>query len=200
MSFLALVPTLASAVGNITRIQDYIDGEAVHNSVGHGQDGLGSPASISVNENAESKDPVAFSPIIAHFNNTTIAYLETEKAFRLVDVMIHIKASKNHIIRGEVGSGKSLLLYALLGEAFLVGDYFLAYTKSHAYCQQDPWMRDQTVKESITQGSSYDPVWFSQICRVCALDVDLQTWEDGADHVVGNKGCQISGGQRQRMV
>ncbi|XP_052108530.1 ABC transporter C family member 13 isoform X2 [Arachis duranensis] len=102
-------------------------------------------------------------------------------------------------IIGEVGSGKSSLLYSVLGEAQLAHGYIYC-DGSVAYVPQVPWILSGTVRDNILFGKSYDPVRYRDTLQACALDVDIELMV-GHDMVyIGEKGLNLSGGQRARLA
>jgi len=56
---------------------------------------------------------------------------------------------------GTVGSGKSTLLSALLGNLNLLGGE-VAVGGRVAYCAQQPWIQNATIRDNITFGQPYD--------------------------------------------
>lgn len=99
---------------------------------------------------------------------------------------------------GRVGSGKSSLLSAVLGEMTKV-DGHVTVRGSIAYCSQSPWIMNGTVKENITFGAVFDSEFYSIVIEACALREDLLILPDGDGTEVGEKGISLSGGQKARM-
>ncbi|WJX74992.1 ABC transporter C member 13 [Trifolium repens] len=100
---------------------------------------------------------------------------------------------------GEVGSGKSCLLYSILEEMRL--DHGSIYSNgSIAYVPQVPWIISGTVRDNILFGKSYHPERYADTVKACALDVDISLMVGGDMAYVGEKGVNLSGGQRARLA
>uniref|UniRef100_A0A803T3A8 ATP-binding cassette sub-family C member 6 n=1 Tax=Anolis carolinensis TaxID=28377 RepID=A0A803T3A8_ANOCA len=96
---------------------------------------------------------------------------------------------------GQVGSGKSSLLSALLGE--------LQKTEGSlgtvAFVPQESWIQNASVEENITFGQKLDRNWFDRVVDACALQPDLDSFPHGSQAEIGEKGVNLSGGQKQRV-
>ncbi|KAK0615109.1 P-loop containing nucleoside triphosphate hydrolase protein, partial [Bombardia bombarda] len=105
------------------------------------------------------------------------------------------------IVVGPVASGKSTLLKALLGEAYMLsGSVELTIPEEIAYCDQDAWLLNQTVKENILAFEQYDKGFYDQVIQACQLNEDLELLPSGDDTLIGSKGISLSGGQKQRVA
>ena len=103
-------------------------------------------------------------------------------------------------IVGSVGSGKSALLQALVGELpVYTGVIHRRYNNSVAYASQEPWIMDGTVRENIILGHKFDNMWYDQVVTACGLSVDFTQLVAGDETIVGDRGVQLSGGQRARI-
>lgn len=103
------------------------------------------------------------------------------------------------VIVGPVGSGKSSLLRALLGDMCAVKSEDLRLGAPVAYCPQTAWLLSATVRENIIFGKAFDEKRYEDVVRQCCLEADLATLVDGDQTVVGEKGISLSGGQKQRI-
>ena len=137
------------------------------------------------------------------------------EAFRLINMDVEFQIGKLNVIAGPTGSGKSSLLMALLGEMKLVsGEVYIpggsvrqdlrpnpetGLTESVAYCAQQAWLVNATIKENILFASPYDRQRYRAVISVCALERDLEILEAGDQTLVGEKGITLSGGQKQRI-
>ncbi|XP_021821855.1 ABC transporter C family member 13 isoform X1 [Prunus avium] len=100
---------------------------------------------------------------------------------------------------GEVGSGKSSLLNSILGEMRLVhGSVYSC--GSIAYVPQVPWIQSGTIRDNILFGKHYDPKRYSDTLEASALDLDISLMVGGDMAYIGEKGINLSGGQRARIA
>ncbi|KAJ5146344.1 uncharacterized protein N7515_000908 [Penicillium bovifimosum] len=137
-------------------------------------------------------------------------------SFRLINVDVEFLVGKLNIIAGPTGSGKTSLLMALLGEmrllegrvhlpgglsnrADLPVDLETGLVDSVAYCAQEAWLVNATVKENIIFASPYDERRYRAVLKACALERDLAILDAGDQTLVGEKGISLSGGQKQRI-
>uniref|UniRef100_A0A670K068 ABC-type glutathione-S-conjugate transporter n=1 Tax=Podarcis muralis TaxID=64176 RepID=A0A670K068_PODMU len=99
---------------------------------------------------------------------------------------------------GQVGAGKSSLLSALLGELHKTEGTLL--TKGTvAFVPQKPWIQNMSVEDNITFGQKMDRRWYNRVVEACALEPDLESFPAGSQTEIGEKGINISGGQKQRL-
>ncbi|XP_027879365.1 multidrug resistance-associated protein 1 isoform X2 [Xiphophorus couchianus] len=99
---------------------------------------------------------------------------------------------------GHVGSGKSSLLSALLGEMDKV-EGSVVVKGSVAYVPQQAWIQNSTLKENIVFGQKRKEDWYNHVVEVCALQPDLEILPAGDETEIGEKGVNLSGGQKQRV-
>jgi ABC-type phosphate transport system ATPase subunit len=59
---------------------------------------------------------------------------------------------------------------------------------------------DGTVRENILLGRPFDSDFYNSIVNACGLNVDFQQLRDGENTIVGDRGVQLSGGQRARIA
>lgn len=119
----------------------------------------------------------------------------------LRDINTQIVKSSLTIVVGPVGSGKSTLCKALLGEIpFSKGSIFLNTRYPHVgFCDQTPFLSNGSIRENIIGFSPFDNERYSEIIETTALGVDLATLPQGDRSNVGSDGITLSGGQKQRV-
>ncbi|KAL2936589.1 ABC transporter C family member 13 [Bienertia sinuspersici] len=61
---------------------------------------------------------------------------------------------------------------------------------------QVPWILSGTIRENILLGKEHVPERYADVLRACALDVDISLMSGGDMAYVGDKGTNLSGGQR----
>ncbi|KAG6511042.1 hypothetical protein ZIOFF_029091 [Zingiber officinale] len=100
---------------------------------------------------------------------------------------------------GEVGSGKSSLLHSILGEMRLIQGLIISQG-SIAYVPQVPWILSGSVRDNILFGDNFDTKRYREILHACALDVDISLMIGNDLSYIGEKGINLSGGQRSRLA
>ncbi|XP_047385033.1 ATP-binding cassette sub-family C member 12 isoform X2 [Sciurus carolinensis] len=101
-------------------------------------------------------------------------------------------------ICGNVGSGKSSLIAAVLGQMQLQKG-IVAVNGTLAYVSQQAWIFHGNVRENILFGEKYDHQRYQHTVRVCGLQKDLRSLPYGDLTEIGERGLNLSGGQRQRI-
>ncbi|RYO81716.1 hypothetical protein DL766_002731 [Monosporascus sp. MC13-8B] len=102
----------------------------------------------------------------------------------------------------EAGSGKSSLLEIIAGRAQALKPV-TSITKDFthaAYCEQSPWLPNDTIQNVIIGAERLDRAWFSHVLSLCCLTTDIAHLERGSDTLVGADGANLSGGQKKRIA
>uniref|UniRef100_A0A8C7ZZ63 ABC-type glutathione-S-conjugate transporter n=1 Tax=Oryzias sinensis TaxID=183150 RepID=A0A8C7ZZ63_9TELE len=99
---------------------------------------------------------------------------------------------------GHVGSGKSSLLSAMLGETEKRSGQ-VTIKGSVAYVPQQAWIQNATVQDNILFGREKLKTWYQRVLEACALLPDLDILPAGDATEIGEKGLNLSGGQKQRV-
>ncbi|RDW69893.1 hypothetical protein BP5796_08290 [Coleophoma crateriformis] len=143
-----------------------------------------------------------------------------EDRFTLRDLNLSFPNNSLSIISGPTGSGKSLLLAAILGEVEVLSGYIQVprappadqrfdnkataadwiIPTAMAFISQTPWIENATIKDNILFGLPFDPVRYEKVVQACALSQDLEIFEDGDQTEVGAQGISLSGGQKWRLT
>ncbi|KUI60006.1 ATP-dependent bile acid permease [Cytospora mali] len=179
------------------------------------------------------KAPVAIPGEGITFDNATVAWPkkensdqegtseQTEARSMLKDVSLQFPEGKLSIIAGKTGSGKSLLLAAILGEVKLISgtvrvpeppvekdldkvrpippEEWLIPSLT-AFVSQTPWIETGTVRENIIFGFPFVESRYQKVLQACSLEKDVELLIDGDETEVGPKGVTLSGGQRWRVA
>lgn len=108
------------------------------------------------------------------------------------------------MVTGPVGSGKTSLLKAILGEMDVQGEIFVR-PGPIGYCDQSPWIPNGSVQECIIgmSDAEFNQSWYDEVLYTCALeeDQDLFSLCQGTEtKTVGSGGLALSEGQKQRLV
>ena len=119
----------------------------------------------------------------------------------IVSLDVKVDSGKLIMVIGEVGSGKSSLLQAILGEMRSGGNPAVVKVDGTiAYTQQDPWIQNMSVRDNILLGRELDHERYQRVVRACALEPDLRILPAGDLTEIGEKGVNLSGGQRHRVA
>jgi ABC-type multidrug transport system fused ATPase/permease subunit len=104
------------------------------------------------------------------------------------------------VIYGKVGSGKTALLQALLGELDKLSGTASIPDEMVGYCSQTPWLQSMSIRDNILFSSPYEEQRYKQVLDVCQLLPDFAEFKDGDHSNIGENGIGLSGGQRARVA
>ena len=140
---------------------------------------------------------------------------EFSNKFQLGELNFSIPNQKLTIISGQTGSGKSLLLASVIGEADTLSGYVLVPKRSEtdlnisatnwlspssmAFVSQTPWIENASIRDNILFGLPLDSSRYQEVLRACALQTDLEMLVDYDLTEIGANGINLSGGQRWRV-
>lgn len=126
--------------------------------------------------------------------------------FTLCDTTLAFPRGKLTSIVGSVGSGKSSILSALLGEMRHVKGRVVIRSAGPgavgllACCTQRPWIQNATLKENVLFGSPLDEARYEAALEACALRPDIAVLPAGDATEIGERGVNLSGGQQARVA
>jgi len=87
---------------------------------------------------------------------------------------------------GTVGSGKSSLISAMMGEMDKVSGS-VNINASLAYIPQQAWIQNCSLRDNILFGKSYDEARYNRVVDACALTPDLAMLPGGDSTEIGEK-------------
>ncbi|CAI7912000.1 unnamed protein product [Closterium sp. NIES-53] len=120
--------------------------------------------------------------------------------FHLERVTLQVERGTVVAVTGAVGSGKSSLLQAILEEMQYVGGaMYVSSLGNVAYAAQQPWILNATVMENILFGQPFNAGRYQEVVRACALDRDIAALAAGHQTEIGERGINLSGGQKARI-
>ncbi|KZT70050.1 P-loop containing nucleoside triphosphate hydrolase protein [Daedalea quercina L-15889] len=144
-----------------------------------------------------------------------------KQKFVLLDLSIDFPLGELSLVCGKLGSGKSLLLLSLLGEADVLAgqltcprsppDSIASFAGKVvpeeewvvqgicAYVPQSAWLRNASIRENILFDLPYVEKRYQKTLEVCALVSDFEILEDGDMAEIGERGVNLSGGQKARV-
>ncbi|CAK4663658.1 hypothetical protein LEN26_001378 [Aphanomyces euteiches] len=114
------------------------------------------------------------------------------------DLNFKIRRGEFVVVHGSVGEGKSSLCAALLGEMDkFAGTVFVG--GQIAYFSQQSWIQNMSIRDNILFGKPYERSKYHRVLEACALVKDLALFPAGDRTEIGQKGVNISGGQKARV-
>nr|CAG8514555.1 14497_t:CDS:10 [Entrophospora candida] len=113
---------------------------------------------------------------------------------------LSMKVRKGEVIAivGDVGAGKSSILAAIQGQ-IKKENGVRKVLGSISYVPHDAWLLNATLKENILFGEDFDSKKYQEVLHCCALNKDLTLLSNKDDTEIGDKGVNLSLGQRQRV-
>lgn len=117
----------------------------------------------------------------------------------LEDITFTAKAGELITIVGPVGAGKTSVFFSILDENLRVVSGSVSSHGTIAYVPQEAWMFSSTVRKNITFIKEFDALQYSKTIDACDLKEDLKKLEQKDLTVIGDKGAQLSGGQKARV-
>ncbi|KAL4446519.1 hypothetical protein ABPG74_001260 [Tetrahymena malaccensis] len=116
----------------------------------------------------------------------------------LKNIDLHIQQGEFVSIVGKIGSGKSTLLNCILKEVPKFRGSF-AFKGRLAYVEQEPYIFSSSVRDNILFGKKYKESFYNQVVEVCNLIDDFKLLTNGDLTEIGERGINISGGQKARI-
>ena len=117
------------------------------------------------------------------------------------NINIEIKKGEFICVIGEVGSGKSSLIQALLNSMLPTTHNSKIYVNGTiSYVAQIPWIQNDTLKNNILFYQPFDEERYNKIIELSELKPDLEILEGGDLTEIGEKGVNLSGGQKARIT
>lgn len=147
------------------------------------------------------------------FDNVNFKY--EEGAAVLKNVSFTVPAGKTFAILGNTGSGKSTLVHLLnrlydlpdgCGKITIGGvdirDIDRKYLRSQiGMVLQEPFLYSGSIKENVgitRESSAFDDI--REACEIACVDSAIDSFTDGYETIVGERGVTLSGGQKQRVA
>lgn len=125
----------------------------------------------------------------------------------LRNITMQVRPGSLVAIIGQVGSSKSSLIAALLGEMVQVRPHDLTKVIPQedddavlingrlAYVSQEAWIRNDTVRGNILFGLPYNEHKYTQVLEAACLRHDIAILPHGDSTEIGERGINLSGGQ-----
>lgn len=136
--------------------------------------------------------------------------LDSGASATLKDIDLELREGELVAVVGAVGAGKTSLLNAIIGEMTEVGfdrtidadggSRLRIEAPTVSYCSQKPFIVSGTIQDNILFGSELDEEWYATVVAAVCLDVDIESFADGDGTMIGERGINLSGGQKARLA
>ena len=186
-----LIVSLSMAKASVGRINEVLDEEL---------DIVGTDSDLKV-ENGDIE-----------FRNVCFSYVGDPENLTLRDVNLKIRSGETIGIVGGTGEGKSTLVQliprfydALSGEVLISGhnvrDYSLYELREGvSMVLQKNMLFSGSIKENLRWGNpNATDEEIAEACRMACAEDFILGFKDGYDTDLGQGGCNVSGGQKQRL-
>ena len=164
---------------SMRRIDKFLNCDDLDEETGSGKPGLETKNAISIQNADYSWASDAVNPTLSNIN-------------------MEIKKGELIAVVGKIGSGKSSLLSAILGEMKRVNGEKVINGKI-SYVAQQAWIQNLTLRDNILFGSQYRGDFYRDVVEACALASDLDILPNHDQTEIGENGVNLSGGQKQRV-
>ncbi|RHY95404.1 hypothetical protein DYB35_006539 [Aphanomyces astaci] len=164
------------------------------------------PSPCPAPNNMSSKPPST--PPLIHMQSASFQWTKPsaeavdnppEHALKHINIVVDSTPSLT-IVVGYVGSGKSSLLSAMLGDLHLASGGCHVTARSVGYCSQDPWLQNATIRDNIVFTDQVDNTpRYNRVMSACHLEADLASLAGGDSTEIGARGVTLSGGQKARV-
>lgn len=142
---------------------------------------------------SKSKGELTFKDVIAAWVND-----DGESTVGLNCINLKIAPGSLYAVVGSVGSGKTSLLHAILGELELDSGSLEVHGRL-SYANQESFIFEGSIRSNILFTESYDEKRYLEVVSVCGLTKDFEIFEHGDHTLVGERGISLSGGQKARI-
>lgn len=130
--------------------------------------------------------------------NATAKWEQSSTDNNLKSINFSAKRGALTAVVGPVGSGKTSLFHAILKELPLISG-ILQVSGKVVYVSQEPWIFASSIRQNILFGSPMDKRRYDNVIRVCQLETDFMMFPHKDQTIIGEKGINLSGGQRARI-
>lgn len=118
--------------------------------------------------------------------------------YTLNNVNLRVQPGTLVAIIGPVGSGKTSLIQAILGELPIESGTIMV-NGVVSYASQEPWLFSGSVRTNILFGQEMNRERYRLVIKKCALERDFALLPNGDKTIVGERGQSLSGGQKARI-
>ncbi|XMA10963.1 hypothetical protein WAI453_003754 [Rhynchosporium graminicola] len=160
---------------------------------------------------APDAKPLVLGKGIVKFDNVSFAYDERKPT--LTDVSFEVPSGKTIALVGETGGGKSTILklidrfYEVTSGSILIDDQDIRHVTLDSLRErigvvpQEPMLFNDSIMNNIRYARlSASDKEVHEACRAAAIHDKIESFPDGYNSQVGDRGVKLSGGEKQRVA
>lgn len=189
---------LVEARVSLTRLEEFLHSEEVpkryvfNSSAAGAVEGMGEEPNVPL-------DFAIHDPHVAIRNGDFIWESDgTQDRLTLSGINLDVSKGQLVCIVGSVGAGKTSLLNTLLGEIEKKAGS-VEVDGRICYAPQIPFLQHASVRENITFGKEFETDLYDRVVDVCGIGPDLDALLAGDQTLIGERGINLSGGQKARI-
>ena len=137
-------------------------------------------------------------------NKNILNNTEEEIITLLTNITFKIKKGEHIGIIGEVGSGKTCLLNSIINNLAVLNKEDkkgnIKISGNISFVSQNAWILNDTIEQNILFFKKMDKIKYEKIIKICQLEQDLLIFPLGDQTEIGEKGVNLSGGQKARLA
>ena len=184
-----LLNTLAEGNISLQRLTTFLMASELQNYIESGD--------VESSDNAVCVENASFSWSHLEKSSANLTHSKSDRG-TLTDVNFKVRRGDLVAVVGPVGSGKSTLMSAILGEMYKESGRVQVAGKV-AFVSQSAWIPNDSLQNVILFGNKMDQQKYAETLEVCALSRDIELLESGDQTEIGERGVNLSGGQKQRV-
>mgnify|MGYP001626686794 CR=1 FL=1 len=124
--------------------------------------------------------------------------LESSNTSVLREINLELNMGDLLIVVGKIGTGKTSLLYSMMDETVKKSGTHNIRGKI-AYVEQEPFIFSASIEENICFGLEFAECRFKKAVKAAQLEDDFEQFSNGWKTTIGERGINISGGQKARI-
>lgn len=143
--------------------------------------------------------PKSLSEFAIEINDGDFSWEPSMEKLTLSGINLQVKRGMRVAACGMIGSGKSSFLSSILGEIPKVSGQ-VKISGTTAYVSQSAWIQTGNIEDNILFGSQMDKARYKNAIQACTLKKDLGLFSHGDQTIIGERGINLSGGQKQKSA
>lgn len=133
-----------------------------------------------------------------------LLYMEKDfyKVFKDMDINDYLQERIRHISKENLTPQRCPIIYCPQDEEELLlakKKHQFVSTGQASYAPQQPWIQNKTIRDNIIFGLPYEKEWYDRVIEKCQLVRDFECFPGGDMTELGERGVNLSGGQKARI-